>query len=209
MDIEIEAIRTMIHEMKNSLAALVIQSEIVKDQLPTNVQNDFSLMNQEIKRLTSLANNMSDFIKNPMGIPKDIELVSFISDIAKLFFKSIKINSTLEEAHVTFDPDRARSVFENLIKNACESSTEQDPQVEVSIIKDDTWYVVLVMDRGVGIREEDKDKIFDPCYTTKPHGSGVGLSVSRQFVQAQGGTIKLYSRDGGGTVAEVRLKKER
>jgi signal transduction histidine kinase len=63
------------------------------------------------------------------------------------------------------------------------------------------------MDRGDGIRIEDSKKIFDPFFTTKIHGSGIGLSISQQFVKARGGNIRLYPRDGGGTVAEVVLPK--
>lgn len=61
------------------------------------------------------------------------------------------------------------------------------------------------MDRGDGLPKETKDKIFDPFFTTKIYGSGIGLSISREFVDAVGGTLKLYDRDGGGTVAEVVL----
>jgi signal transduction histidine kinase len=63
------------------------------------------------------------------------------------------------------------------------------------------------MDRGEGIRTTDAKKIFDPFYTTKIHGSGIGLSISQQFVKARGGHIRLYGREGGGTVAEVVLPK--
>jgi two-component system sensor histidine kinase HydH len=106
------------------------------------------------------------------------------------------------------DSDRARSIFENLLKNAVESSNDQDPQVEVHITTDKKNFVhIFVMDRGDGIRLGDAKKIFDPFFTTKIHGSGIGLSISRQFVKARGGNIRLYAREGGGTVAEVILPR--
>ena len=64
---------------------------------------------------------------------------------------------------------------------------------------------VKVLDRGDGIPQNTRAKLFDPFFTTKIHGSGIGLAISKQFVEAQGGTLKLYDRDGGGTVAEVNL----
>ena len=83
-----------------------------------------------------------------------------------------------------------------------------DPQVEVRINTDKKGFVhVYVMDRGDGIRLADSKKIFDPFFTTKIHGSGIGLSISQQFVKARGGNIRLYNRDGGGTVAEVILPR--
>ena len=57
-------------------------------------------------------------------------------------------------------------------------------------------------DRGDGI-QGDVEKLFDPFYTTKIHGSGIGLSISRQFLRARGGDIRIYSRSGGGTVVEL------
>ena len=105
------------------------------------------------------------------------------------------------------DKDRARSVFENLLKNAVESC-EGDPEVEVVIKGGKRGLIhIFVMDRGDGIDSKDEKKIFDPFFTTKIHGSGIGLSISRQFVRARGGNVRLYSRDGGGTVAEVVLPR--
>ena len=62
-------------------------------------------------------------------------------------------------------------------------------------------------DRGVGIDAKDQKKIFDPFFTTKIHGSGIGLSISMQFVKAVGGELVLKRRSGGGTAAIVTLKE--
>ena len=67
---------------------------------------------------------------------------------------------------------------------------------------------ILVMDRGVGISDKDKKKVFDPFFTTKIHGSGIGLSISTQFVKAAGGSLMLEKRNGGGTSAKVTLNEE-
>lgn len=205
------AARTLTHEIKNPLSAMTIQSALLKKLLPPEYHDDLKVMDNEIQRLTNLTNKVSDFLKNPVGNPVDIELVGFISNIAGLFATPIEMavgdNIGLERGvYVYFDEDRARSVFENLIKNATESTKERDPQVCVEIRRGrrDT-VVVKVMDRGDGLPKETKDKIFDPFFTTKIYGSGIGLSISREFVDAVGGTLKLYDRDGGGTVAEVVL----
>ena len=63
-------------------------------------------------------------------------------------------------------------------------------------------------DRGDGIEEGDLEKIFDPFYTTKIHGSGIGLAFCRQCVRAQKGNFMRYPREGGGTGAEVFLPEE-
>lgn len=201
------AARTLTHEIKNPLSAMTIQSALLKKMLPEEYHEDLRVMDSEIQRLTNLTNRVSEFLKNPLGNPVELELVSYITNIASLFAMPIEINTDdLEKVYVNFDADRARSVFENLIKNATESTQNRDPQVSVEIRKGRKDSVVVrVLDRGDGLAKESKDKIFDPFYTTKINGSGIGLSISREFVAAVGGTLKLYDRDGGGTVAEVVL----
>jgi len=201
------AARTLTHEIKNPLSAMTIQSALLKKLLPEEYHDDLRVMDNEIQRLTNLTNKVSDFLKNSLGNPSSIELVSFITNIAGLFSTLVSIESGFKNGvYVYFDEDRARSVFENLIKNATESAQGKDPQVCVDICKGrkDT-VVVKVMDRGDGLPKDSKDKIFDPFFTTKIYGSGIGLSISREFVNAVGGTLKLYDREGGGTVAEVVL----
>lgn len=201
------AARTLTHEIKNPLSAMTIQSALLKKMLPEEYHEDLRVMDSEIQRLTNLTNRVSEFLKNPLGNPVELELVSYITNIASLFAMPIEINTDgLEKVYANFDADRARSVFENLIKNATESTQNRDPQVSVEIRRGRKDSVVVrVLDRGDGLAKESKDKIFDPFYTTKINGSGIGLSISREFVAAVGGTLKLYDRDGGGTVAEVVL----
>ncbi|MBQ7643823.1 MAG: HAMP domain-containing histidine kinase [Spirochaetales bacterium] len=199
------AARTLTHEIKNPLSAMTIQSALMRKLMPEEFHQDLDVIDHEISRLTSLTNRVSEFLKNPAGEPKDIEIVSFIRDISRLFKQNIKVQTDTPEIVVNFDEDRARSVFENLMKNATESCEGRDPEVEVDIRAKHKTVTILVMDRGDGLPQETKAKLFDPFFTTKIHGSGIGLSISKQFVEARGGTLKIYDRENGGTVAEVSL----
>ncbi|MBP5162912.1 MAG: HAMP domain-containing histidine kinase [Spirochaetales bacterium] len=199
------AARTLTHEIKNPLSAMTIQSALMRKLLPEEFHQDLDVIDHEITRLTSLTNRVSEFLKNQSGNPEKIELVAFIKDIARLFKGGVPVDSDVEQVKVNFDPDRARSVFENLIKNATESCEGRDPEVTVEIHCRHRIVTVKVLDRGDGIPQNIRAKLFDPFFTTKIHGSGIGLAISKQFVEAQGGTLKLYDRDGGGTVAEVSL----
>ena len=200
-----EAARTLTHEIKNPLSAMTIQSALMRKLLPEEFHQDLDVIDHEITRLTNLTNRVSEFLKNQSGNPEKIELVAFIKDIARLFKGGVPVSSNVGQVKVLFDPDRARSVFENLIKNATESCEGRDPDVSVEICSRHRAVTVKVLDRGDGIPQNTRAKLFDPFFTTKIHGSGIGLAISKQFVEAQGGTLKLYDRDGGGTVAEVNL----
>lgn len=202
-----QAARTLTHEIKNPLSAITIQLALLKKTMPKAHHDDLLLIDQEVQRLTQLTNKVSDFLRNPLGTPVAIDLTDLFTALIKCFDKPIKFYSERDQ-QILIDSDRARSVFENLLKNAVESKVDGDPKVEVMINADKKGYVhVFVMDRGDGINSGDEKKIFDPFFTTKIHGSGIGLSISQQFVKARGGFIKLYARDGGGTVAEVVLPR--
>jgi two-component system sensor histidine kinase HydH len=200
-----QAARTLTHEIKNPLSAITIQLALLKKLLPKENLSDLVLIEQEVLRLTQLTNKVSDFLRNPLGTPVIVDLTELFDTLIRRFDKPIAFTYS-EHAKILIDADRARSVFENLLKNAMESCTDRDPQVKVEINEDKRGYVhVFVLDRGDGIKTGDEKKIFDPFFTTKIHGSGIGLSISNQFVKARGGNIRLYAREGGGTVAEVVL----
>lgn len=206
-----EAARTLAHEIKNPLSAITLQMALLKKTLPSTSREDLVVVENEVQRLIQLTNKVSDFLRNPVGTPERLDVVALIESLRHTFqYKLTIVPGSLQRAFIHFDSDRARSVFENLIKNALESCPEGDPKVEVEILRDKKKFIrILIRDRGEGIAEENLEKIFDPFFTTKIHGSGIGLAICRQFVRARGGNLKLYARDGGGTVAEVILPPER
>ena len=201
-----QAARTLTHEIKNPLSAITIQLALLRKTMPKENLEDLHLMAQEVDRLTQLTNKVSDFLRNPLGMPEVVDLNELLTSLIKRFDKPIRFRVETT-AQILIDKDRARSVFENLLKNAVESCSG-DPEVEVVIKSGKRGQIhILVKDRGDGISSKDEKKIFDPFFTTKIHGSGIGLSISRQFIRARGGNVRLYSRDGGGTVAEVVLPR--
>ena len=205
-----QAARTLTHEIKNPLSAITIQIALLKRQLrDSNYLEEVELISKEVQRLIQLTNRVSDFLKNPEGHPEELDVRELIESLLPLFSYEIKILDTSEKtATILFDRDRLRSVFENLLKNAVESCEGRDPQAEVEIVLGRrNIYHIYIRDRGDGIKIGDTEKLFDPFFTTKIHGSGIGLSISRQFLRARGGDIRLYPRSGGGTVVEVTIAK--
>ncbi|HHU87787.1 MAG TPA: HAMP domain-containing histidine kinase [Spirochaetales bacterium] len=204
-----QAARTLTHEIKNPLSAITLQMALLKKTMGDANYEGIAVVDQEVQRLIHLTNKVSDFLRNPVGAPEKIDLLVLLNSLRHTFLEEIELISALDEAYIFFDPDRARSVFENLIKNGIESCGGRDPAVEVEVTRDRRKQIhIYVRDRGDGIEEGDLEKIFDPFYTTKIHGSGIGLAICRQFVRAQKGNLKLYPREGGGTVAEVILPEE-
>ena len=205
-----EAARTLTHEIKNPLSAITIQIALLKRTVAKENMEDLYTIEHETKRLIELTDKVSDFLRKPLGEPKRIDAVKEIKELFPLFKDEIIYEpESLESVFTEFDPNRFRSVFENLIKNAIEATMEGDvPEVSISIRRVRKGRIeITVKDRGVGIDAKDQKKIFDPFFTTKIHGSGIGLSISMQFVKAVGGELVLKRRSGGGTAAIVTLKE--
>ena len=104
---------------------------------------------------------------------------------------------------VQADPEMLRAVMLNLVLNACQASGGQP--VEIETVVDGGACRIEVRDRGPGISDDIRDRIFEPFFTTKSSGTGLGLPIVKRLMEVQGGHVRLRSRDGGGTVAEVSL----
>lgn len=203
-----EAARTLTHEIKNPLSAIRLELAILKRSVTGPVLDDVLVIDHETERLTKLTDRVSEFLHNPLGHPEVVDLVEALRELVPLFHGDVKwLEPKFRIAPVYFDKEKLRSVLENLMKNAIESCEGMEKtDVEAEVIADkEGFYHVYVRDRGCGISKKDEKRIFDPFFTTKVHGSGIGLSITSKFVTAAGGSIRLYPRQGGGTVADVRI----
>jgi signal transduction histidine kinase len=106
------------------------------------------------------------------------------------------------------DADRLRSVLENVIRNALEAGGPEDA-VAASVEKvktgGRTLIVISIIDQGKGISGENLKRVFDPFFTSKSTGTGIGLSICKRFVEAANGYITLESRETGGAKVTIAL----
>ena len=102
------------------------------------------------------------------------------------------------------DPEQLRQVLWNLLRNALESSPPEQPvTLRLSEVADGVC--IEVLDRGPGLSEAARQRLFEPFHTTKSGGSGLGLAVVRRIVDGHGGRVEVVNRDGGGAAAAIRL----
>ena len=199
-----EAARTLTHEIKNPLSSITIQLAILKREVSPEVLPDVMLIDQETERLKKLTDRVSEFLRNPLGQPERLDLVESVRELIPVFHGNVRmIEPGFAAAPVFFDRVKLRSVIENLMKNAVEACEGRRIDVEIEITADTDSFHLFVRDRGCGIKTEDTGRIFYPFFTTKINGSGIGLSISSQFMKAAGGTLSLYPRPNGGTIAEA------
>lgn len=205
-----EVSRTLTHEMKNPLGAIRLQTGYLKRLLPEEYKGEMDVIEEETERLRLLSDRIGDFLRDPRGHVEEIDPHSFIERVISKFAGQITFNSRLEsETVIAFDSQRLRSVLENLIKNGLESGGEDESAaVEVSINEERGRLYIKVADNGKGLPDGQGEAIFDPFYTTKTRGSGIGLAISKRFVEAVGGRLTLRNREQGGAEAVIELKRE-
>jgi two-component system sensor histidine kinase HydH len=205
------AARTLTHEIRNPLGVLKAQEALLRKTLPPEFAADVSVIGEEIDRLKTITDRVRDWLSDPRGNPVIIDVASELERIlGRLPWPVTRDYSSLR-GKVLMDPVLFASAVENLVRNAVESSDGMDecPVPTVSCRTRGRRIRIVVEDRGRGLPDVRSASLFDPFFTTKARGSGVGLALSRQLVEAAGGSLTLAGREGGGARAVIELPEER
>jgi two-component system sensor histidine kinase HydH len=202
------AASTLAHEIKNPLLSIRLQTGILKKIFPGKGLEELGIINEEVDRLSALTYRINDYLRDAAGRPGPLNIAAALSEVStRLCGRTIVEENSAPDALVFMDSERARSVLENIVRNALESGSAENA-VGASIQRrsgDSSVIVVSIYDRGRGIAEGDLKRVFDPFFTSKSTGTGVGLSISKRFVEAAGGTIGIENREGGGTLVSIVL----
>ena len=102
------------------------------------------------------------------------------------------------------DSEYIRLCIMNLLMNAIQA-IEDKGEITIGCGKDNGFSYISVSDTGAGISDEDKSKVFEPYYSTKKFGIGLGLAISKRFVEEHGGSIVIESEVGKGTTMQLRI----
>ncbi|GHV69622.1 hypothetical protein AGMMS49928_12550 [Spirochaetia bacterium] len=199
---------TLAHEIKNPLLSIRLQTGILRKTISGSGQDEIGIIEEEVSRLSELTYRVNDYLREPEGNPQRVNASELLADTARrLCGRDIMEKDSLQKTSVKFDPDRLRSVFENIIRNALESESPPD-EISASIRRiSGQAFLITVSDRGRGVNEEDRQRVFDPFFTRKSTGTGIGLSISRRFIEAAGGKIELENRDSGGVTVSITVNE--
>ena len=211
-----EMAKQVAHEIKNPLTPmrLSVQSfERKFNQEDPKIKEklaDYSkTLIQQIDVMSSIASAFSDFAKMPTQKREKIEVISVVKLALDIFKEdSIKYLPKEKELHANLDKTQLIRIVTNLVKNASQASEkEENPLIEVKVFSEGNNIKIIVSDNGRGISEEVKDLIFEPKFTTKSSGMGLGLPMIKNIIEAYDGTISFSSKEGIGTVFTVILPK--
>ena len=203
------ATRRLAHEIKNPVAAILMQVSLLERMHPDQAE-EYEVIKTEGKRIANLTDRIREFMADPIG---NIELINFIDFMREevSYFKPGIITPNYyisdEASFIHFDRTRLRSIIINVIQNAIDSQAEKETckvVINVSSVQNNSKIKVEIMDWGTGIKDSDKVRLFNPFFTTKNVGTGIGLSISKQFLNARNGSIDLSNRlDENGKVEGV------
>jgi two-component system sensor histidine kinase HydH len=200
------AASTLAHEIKNPLLAIRLQASILEKTLPEASSAEVAIIKAEVDRLSKLTTRVNDFLRDPRGQPEAVDPVELANDIGRSLCGRELATAPQQRLLVSIDPERCRSILENLVRNALESGGDESG-VAIAVGAEGAEVVIDVLDRGSGIAPADMARIFDPFYTTKSRGTGIGLAICERFAAAAGGSLAISAREGGGTRARLSLPR--
>ncbi len=201
------------HEIKNPLNSLVLLCEMMEKKAPENLAGEAALGRAEVQKIARILDQFSSALR-----PVDLRLETIAASAAVI--DAIEALRPAAEARgvplrrrpgsePSLRADRgllAQAIF-NILRNGLEAS--ESGEVSVQVDKKKSLAVILIEDTGPGIPEENRERIFEPFFSTKADGLGVGLFLARKIIEAHGGRISASAREAGGTVFRVELPGEK
>ena len=209
-----EMAKQVAHEIKNPLTPmrLSVQSFERKfdpsdPEIGTKVGEFSKTLIQQIDTLSSIASAFSNFAKMPAQQNETLNVAEVVKLALDIFNEPfIHFISEADDLVVKMDRTQLIRVITNLVKNAIQALPEvQNPRIVVIVSAEGGMAKISVADNGKGIEEEFRDKIFEPKFTTKTSGMGLGLGMVKTIVETYKGSIDFTSRTGKGTVFTVRI----
>ncbi len=207
-----EMAKQVAHEIKNPLTPmrLTVQSFERKfnpedPKILEKVKEFSSTMIQQIDTMGSIASAFSTYANMPAQKDETLNIVK-ITKLALDIFNEEFIQFISEEKEIIVKLDRTQliRIITNLVKNATQSVSEiANPFVKVEVLSKENQALITVTDNGIGISKENKSKIFEPKFTTKSSGMGLGLAMVKNIVETYGGSISFTSQEGKGTIFTV------
>jgi PAS domain S-box-containing protein len=202
------------HEMNNPLGIITSRIEIMlldaeEHNLPPQVREDLQVLHRATQRVARIAANLRSFARQTPREHTRVDLNAVVAETLLLMRKPLEVDGIMlvTSLHpslgtIVGDASTLQQVLLNLVTNAREAMAGRggEIRIETSIVTARPgWVHVVIQDTGPGISPEELSKVFDPFYTTKSAGTGLGLSVSYGIIQDHHGTVDVQSVPGQGT----------
>lgn len=220
-----EIAQRMAHEIKNPLTPIKLSAQRLLrkyeqngDDFPGILKNSVSSIIREVDNLTTMLQEFRDFARLPAPQPEPVNLKKLLHEVTVTYdttYPNVTITiDTDESLSISVDRSQIYQVFTNLVKNGTEAASKHDRQGEIYIradlvTKGNLRYCrIQIQDNGSGIDADNYDQVFNPYFTTKKDGTGLGLPIVERIVADHNGQIWFESEKGVGTTFFVDLPVE-
>ena len=208
-----EVARRVAHEIKNPLTSMRIavdqleRSAVSAETAPGRVRTEMAVevLSAETDRLERLAREFADFGRLPEGPKSEVDVVELLEELGRTSVpEGVKVTVRANGGRRTFDGyyDPLRRAFANLLRNAAEAMGGRGA-IDVGVTGDGRGLAVTIADHGPGIPDDLRQRVFEPYFTTKSDGTGLGLALVRQTLEAHRGTITAGETPGGGATFTI------
>ena len=207
-----EMARQVAHEIKNPLTPMKLSVQHLEkawndhtSDWDERLKRFTETMTEQIESLSAIASEFSDFAKMPVTQPENLDINEILENVKALYQDTSQIRFEFRyDSRVphTILGDRKQllRVFTNLINNAIQAiGNNKDGLISIELESSDNKYRLQISDNGRGISAELSDRIFQPNFTTKSGGMGMGLAIVKSIIQGLGGEISFTSGEGSGT----------
>ncbi len=208
------------HEIRNALTSvkLNIQKLVQSDRLDEIEKEHLSISQEGISQMEKFIKELLDFARvselnlDRFSIEQILdESIKALADTLEL--KKVVLEKSYEKGlpQVLVDADKLKQVFLNILRNAFEAVEEKGKiNISLSLLKEKeaSKIRVFISDNGCGIPEEKREAVFEPFYTTKPSGIGLGLPIARKIIEQHRGTIRVKENPAKGTSFEILIPAE-
>lgn len=213
-----EMAKQVAHEIKNPLTPMRLSVQSFQRKFDPNdplihqkLEEYSKTLIQQIDTMSSIASAFSNFAKMPAQQNESLDMVEVIK-LALDIFSEVPIEFSCERDDVIVNIDRTQliRVVTNLVKNALQAIPEdRDPLIKVEVTVFEEHIVMKVSDNGIGISDFNGRKIFEPKFTTKTSGMGLGLGMVKNIVETYKGTITFKTEVGIGTTFIVTFPRDK
>jgi signal transduction histidine kinase len=199
------------HEIRTPLCVIRNDAYFLKmmaDKLGAEGIECVEEINQAVLKAERIVSELLDFTRDFRGEAQE----AAIGKLVDAAVRAVAIPSTIEvvpklgdeEIWIRVDPEQIERILINLIRNAAQALGDKG-RIEIIASIRGAQLVLHVTDNGPGISPENLERVFEPLFTTKPQGIGLGLAVSRQYAKRNGGTLSVRNLEGAGTCFELTL----
>jgi nitrogen fixation/metabolism regulation signal transduction histidine kinase len=201
-----KVIRVISHELNNSLAPVASLAhsgaELVRRGRHDRLEEVFGTIEERARHLEGFIRGYARFAKLPQPQLQTVQWMAFLSSLQRQIGFELEMPSSELEGRI--DPSQIEQALLNLVKNAHEAGAGADG-VSVRLTRLPGWLRIEVMDRGSGMNDAVLQNALVPFYSTKRNGTGLGLALTREIVEAHGGRLSLHNREGGGLCVAIQL----